>query len=74
MNRSCLFRGTLAILIAVTAFGHSLTLACAETELDKAYRILSNKSLVDLTHSFGPDTPVWSGFGQAKMTICQTRL
>jgi kynurenine formamidase len=28
----------------------------------------AGKSFVDLTHSFGPDTPVWSGFGQARMT------
>ena len=26
------------------------------------------KAFVDLTHSFGPDPPVWSGFGQAKLT------
>jgi kynurenine formamidase len=35
--------------------------------LELAYRIISAKRFVDLTHSFGPDTPVWSGFGQAKM-------
>ncbi|MBV9970463.1 MAG: cyclase family protein [Xanthobacteraceae bacterium] len=37
-------------------------------DLDIVARILSRKTFVDLTHSFGPDTPVWSGFGQAKMT------
>ena len=26
------------------------------------------KTFVDLTHSFGPETPVWSGFGQAKFS------
>jgi kynurenine formamidase len=26
-----------------------------------------SKRFVDLTHSFGPNTPVWSGFGQAIM-------
>ena len=26
------------------------------------------KQFVDLSHSFGPTTPVWSGFGQAKFT------
>jgi kynurenine formamidase len=42
--------------------------AQAETDLQRAYRIIARKQFVDLTHSFGPDTPVWSGFGQAKMT------
>jgi kynurenine formamidase len=31
-------------------------------------RAIAGKRFVDLTHSFGPDTPVWSGFGQARMT------
>lgn len=37
-------------------------------DLDRAWRIISGKQLVDLTHSFGPTTPVWSGFGQATFT------
>ena len=44
------------------------TSARAESELDRAYRVIASRRLVDLTHAFGPDTPVWSGFGQAKMT------
>ena len=31
-------------------------------------RIIAGKQFVDLTHSFGPDTPVWAGFGQAKFS------
>src|SRR6516225_7894361 len=54
----------------------SLTLACftqqaalaAETSLAVAYRIISSKQLVDLTHSFSPLTPVWKGFGQANFS------
>jgi kynurenine formamidase len=42
--------------------------AAGATSLDRAWRILSGKTFVDLTHSFGPDTPVWPGFGQAAMT------
>jgi len=42
--------------------------ARAASDLDRAYRIIAGKKFVDLTHSFAPDTPVWSGFGQAKMT------
>lgn len=33
--------------------------------LAKAYRIIASKQFVDLTHSFGPLTPVWKGFGPA---------
>jgi hypothetical protein len=42
--------------------------ATAAESLDRVFRILSGKTFVDLTHSFGPDAPVWSGFGQAIMT------
>jgi kynurenine formamidase len=42
--------------------------AQAQSDLDRAYQVLSSKTFVDLTHSFGPETPVWSGFGQAKMS------
>jgi kynurenine formamidase len=42
--------------------------AVAAGSLDRAFRILAGKTFVDLTHSFGPDTPVWAGFGQAAMT------
>ena len=56
--------------ISVIALG--LTLLCgpcnAASDLDRAYRIIAGKEFVDLTHSFGPTTPVWSGFGQAKFT------
>ncbi len=40
----------------------------AESDLARAYRIIASKQYVDLAHSFGPDSPVWSGFGQAKFT------
>lgn len=60
-------RRHLLTVIAAVAFGFVST-AHAQTQLDRAYRIIASKQLVDLTHSFGPDTPVWSGFGQAKMT------
>jgi len=33
--------------------------------LAEAYRIIASKQFVDLTHSFGPLTPVWKGFGPA---------
>src|SRR5262249_54568723 len=43
-------------------------LAQSQTELERAYQTIASKTFVDLTHSFGPDTPVWSGFGQAKFS------
>ncbi len=49
------------LLAAPTNLGHA-------GDLDRAYRIIAGKPMVDLTHSFGPDTQVWSGFGQARMS------
>jgi kynurenine formamidase len=42
--------------------------AAADSDLMRAYRIIESKTFVGLTHSFSPDTPVWSGFGQATFT------
>ena len=54
---------SLAFALAVLA-----TTANAGSDLDRAFRIIAGKQFVDLTHSFGPTTPVWSGFGQAEFT------
>ena len=43
--------------------------ARADSDLARAYRVIAGKQFVDLTHSFGPTTPVWSGFGQAKFSV-----
>jgi kynurenine formamidase len=53
-----------AFLLSLTSFAP----ARADSDLARAYRIIESKQFVDLTHSFGPTTPVWSGFGQAKFT------
>jgi kynurenine formamidase len=53
----------LAMLVGVSAGA-----ARAEGDLARAYRIIASKQFVDLTHSFDATTPVWSGFGEAKMT------
>jgi kynurenine formamidase len=55
-----------AALIVVCAA--ALTPAHAQPDLARAYQIIKSKKFVDLTHSFGPETPVWSGFGQAKFS------
>ena len=56
------------VLLSLGFTSSSATLAHAQGDLARAYRVIASKKFVDLTHSFGPDTPVWSGFGQAKFT------
>jgi kynurenine formamidase len=36
-----------------------------DDSLSEAWRIISGKEFVDLTHTFSPTTPVWQGFGPA---------
>ncbi len=67
--RAC-SKGIGAILCAVCALawgGCVVAPRQPESDLAAAYRTLSGKRFVDLTHSFGPDSPVWWGFGQAKL-------
>jgi kynurenine formamidase len=59
---------TLSATIFLAAAVGLTTAAGAASDLDRAYRILAGKKFVDLTHSFSPGTPVWSGFGQARMS------
>lgn len=40
----------------------------AEPTLADAWRAISSRKFVDLTHTFAPDTPVWEGFGPARFT------
>ena len=60
-RRVTLLIGTLCALAAAAP-------ALAQSDLARAYRIIAAKTFVDLTHSFGPETPVWSGFGLAKFS------
>ena len=55
----------LAVALLLTA---GVASASAKSDLMRAYRIIASKKFVDLTHSFSPTTPVWSGFGQAVFT------
>jgi len=36
--------------------------AAQQPSLNDAYRVIAGKQFVDLTHSFGPQTPHWKGF------------
>jgi hypothetical protein len=62
ITAACLF--TLSTLPAAAQSQTDLS----QTDLARAYQTIASKTFVDLTHSFGPDTPVWSGFGQAKFS------
>jgi kynurenine formamidase len=56
----------LTVLVSITLAGAAWSVAPAQNEsLAEAYKVISSKQFVDLTHSFGPLTPVWKGFGQA---------
>jgi kynurenine formamidase len=59
-------RSPASLALALALFCAATTAAHSRSALDRAYRVISSKTFVDLTHSFSPDTPVWSGFGQAK--------
>jgi kynurenine formamidase len=64
---ACLF--TLSTLPAAAQSQTDLSQTdLSQTDLARAYQTIASKTFVDLTHSFGPDTPVWSGFGQAKFS------
>ena len=58
-------RIVLAAALASLAFAPA---ALAKSDLARAYRAIAGKTFVDLTHSFSPTSPVWSGFGQAKFS------
>ena len=58
----------IALLTAALCFAIIGAPAHAERDLARAYRVIAGKQFVDLTHSFSTETPVWSGFGQAKFT------
>lgn len=40
--------------------------------LSKTYELLASRQFVDLTHTFGPNTPHWKGFGAEKVTVLYT--
>ena len=56
----------LAAALAFVLFAASSP--AADLTLADALKVIQGKQFVDLTHSFGPTTPVWSGFGPATMS------
>ncbi|HUY20184.1 MAG TPA: cyclase family protein [Candidatus Binataceae bacterium] len=53
------------LLLLIAIAGAASAASAQDRSLAEAYRIIASKQFVDLTHSFGPLTPVWKGFGQA---------
>jgi kynurenine formamidase len=69
MNITCfLARAAITVALAGLCLSPPLLASAREptSDLARAYQIIASKQQVDLTHSFSPTTPVWSGFGQAK--------
>lgn len=60
--RTCLIAAALSFVFAGAA---SPAVSAQDGSLTQAYKIISSKRFVDLTHSFSPLTPVWKGFGPA---------
>jgi kynurenine formamidase len=67
-DRTCRFSIWSTFAIAAWCVGLANVPAAADMSLTDAYRVISEKHMVDLTHSFSPVTPVWAGFGQATMS------
>lgn len=57
-----------ALLIALFFAAVSPAEARDDGALQRAFETIASKQFVDLTHAFGPETPVWSGFGQARFS------
>ena len=56
------------VAAVILAFSAQQPALAQSNSLADAYKVIAGKEFVDLTHSFSPTTPVWSGFGQATMT------
>lgn len=68
MNSRPVVRRTyfIAAILSLVFTTATLPTALGQNEsLEQAYKIISSKRFVDLTHTFSPSTPVWQGFGQA---------
>ncbi|MGH8596519.1 MAG: cyclase family protein, partial [Gammaproteobacteria bacterium] len=76
MQYSCTRRATVASTVGSLTIALALAVSFAapwslpvsadtSPSLADAYKIIAGKQMVDLSHTFGVSTPVWSGFGQA---------
>ncbi len=68
MNLKAALVRALSLVVVASSF---VGVAAQRGSLADAYKIISSKQFVDLTHSFGPTTPVWKGFGQATFAAAE---
>ena len=68
-RRHVITSALLACALTAAAGTSSARAAGKSGSLAEAYRIISTKQFVDLTHSFSPTTPVWKGFGPAAFSV-----
>jgi len=61
-------KNRLALAMALLVASATAAAADKSGNLAEALKIIQGKQLVDLTHAFSPNSPVWSGFGQATMS------
>jgi kynurenine formamidase len=66
--RRLLRSGAIFLAVGIASTGLTRANGLADDSLADAYKVISGKEFVDLTHSFSPTTPVWGGFGQATMS------
>src|SRR6202046_338281 len=59
-------------LSALVFAAPALSEPAATPNLDQIYATLASRRFVDLTHTFGPTTPHWKGFGEEKVTTLYT--
>ncbi len=59
---------TIAALLLLAGAAGAQEARPPQPSLAEALAVLQAHPKVDLTHTFGPKTPVWSGFGQARFT------
>jgi kynurenine formamidase len=57
-----------APVLAALCAAALLAAPASAQSLAEAWKIIQGKQFVDLTHSFGTETPVWAGFGPAAMS------
>ena len=59
-----------AIILSSALFSATAALSDPATtpSLNDTYAVLASKRFVDLTHTFGPNTPHWKGFGEETVT------
>ena len=68
MNTKLTAIGTLLVLVCSIGAAGGAGAAAPAGNLNGLYATLSAKTFVDLTHTFGPSTPHWKGFGEETVT------